>query len=82
MTDSGYAMVLPFDSESHEFRRGVEVGMLFCQATHLTEPGDNETATVHVDNAEMVMRIAESFELEFTAAPLADDWLAVELRKP
>jgi len=67
--------VLPFDTDDTEFRRGVEAGALWAHLEH--EP--YVAKTVHADNAEMVMRIAEALGLPFSAKPLGDDWLAVTI---
>jgi len=35
------------------------------------------SATIHADNAEMVMRVMEAKGVAFTASPLGEDWLTV-----
>jgi len=69
------SLALPFDTDDPQFRRGVEIGMLWERL----EREFPVRATVHADCAEMVMRIAEARELPFTAQPLGDDWLAVTI---
>ena len=74
----GYSLALPFDSDEPEFRRGVEAGMLWADLEHL--PG--VTVSIHADNAEMVMRIAEARGLPFSAEPVGEDWLRVTIGSP
>ena len=76
-----YSLALPFDTDDPEFCRGVEAGLLYAEAERLGVPGDSYEATIHADNAEMVMRIAEARGLEFTADPLGGDWLRVRLTR-
>jgi hypothetical protein len=79
MTDADYGLALPFDSDEPEFRRGVEIGMLWAG---LVRDGYAE-ASVHADCAEMIIRIAEATGLPFTADPVGDDWLHVTIgREP
>lgn len=73
--EAGHRLVLPFDTDDPEFRRGVEAGALWAHLEH--EP--YVAKTVHVDNAEMVMRIAEVLGLPFSAEPLGEEWLAVAI---
>lgn len=73
---SGLSLALPFDTDEPEFRRGVEIGMLWEQTGRAVVPVE---VTVHADCAEMVIRIAEARGVPFTAEPLGDDWLAVTI---
>lgn len=75
MTDGDLSLVLPFDTDDPEFRRGVEIGMLWARLGY----EDQFSATIHADNAEMVMRVMESKGVSFTATPVGDDWLAVTI---
>jgi hypothetical protein len=70
------SLALPFDTDGSEFRRGVEIGMLWEQTERAVVPVQ---ATVHADCAEMVIRIAEARGVPFTAEPIGDDWLAVTI---
>jgi hypothetical protein len=54
-------LVLAFDTDDPEFVRGVEVGMILST---LEARGYYE-GTVHVSNAEMIMRVAEASGLPF-----------------
>jgi hypothetical protein len=69
------SLALPFDSDEPEFRRGVEIGMLWSDIEHM---GCAE-ATVHADCAEMVLRIAEAKGLRFLATVIDDNWLHVAI---
>lgn len=73
---SSLSLALPFDTDSPEFRRGIEIGMLWSHVLE-REPA-TASATVHADCAEMVMRIAEARGLPFTAES-AGDWLHVTI---
>jgi hypothetical protein len=73
MTD--LSLALPFDSDEPEFRRGVEVGILWQRLEHEFPV----RATVHADCAEMVMRIAEARDLPFAAEQVDDTWLHVTI---
>ncbi len=75
MSETGYGLVLPFDTDDAEFARGVEIGILWQRLE--TEP--SLTTAIKDTNAEMVMRIAEVKTLPFSAEPLADGWLAVTI---
>lgn len=72
MTDDNGAehrMVLAFDSDDPEFVRGFEAGAVW---TWCAQTGGYR-GTIHANNAEMVMRIAESLGLPFAAEPVGDD---------
>lgn len=71
----GYSLVLQLDSDDPEFRRGVEIGMLWARLEY--EPVVQ--ATVHADTAEMVIRIAEARDVPFSAEQLDGDWLEVTI---
>jgi hypothetical protein len=60
---------MPFDTESLEFARGVEFGLLFAS---VKDYGRAEMA-VHADMAELVMRLAESRRLPFGGKPHEHD---------
>ena len=67
-------LVLPFDTDDPQFRRGVEIGMLWQSLEH----DSRASAAVHADCAEMVIRIAEARGLPFSAEP-SGEWLAVTI---
>lgn len=68
------ACVLEFDTDDEEFRRGVEIGRVWEALKH--DDGEREFM-VHDDCIEMLMRIAESAGLEFTADSPCDGWVNV-----
>lgn len=69
-----YGLALPFDSDDPEFTRGVEIGRLWEQ---FKQPVAFEQ-TIHVENAEMVLRILEATHrrghVDFTAD---DAWMVL-----
>jgi hypothetical protein len=69
-----YELVLPFDRDTPEFARGVEVGLLFARLNTKPLPLD---AIVHPTNAEMALRLGEAVGATATAVELDGDWLAV-----
>jgi hypothetical protein len=75
--DVEYGLVLPFDSDDPEFTRGFEAGMLYMSLgdKHVTKI----TQLLHVENAEMVIRMCELFDWSFTAEDLSDEWLQITL---
>ena len=72
-------LALAFDTDSEDFVRGVEVGMLWGRLQHGDESELQQT--IHAANAEMVMRIAEAHGAAFTAVDLDDEWVVVTLRR-
>lgn len=73
--DPDDVLLLPFDSDSPEFRRGVETGILWAQVSR----DGHASGTVHADCAEMVMRIAEAKGVAFSASPAGEDFLVVTI---
>ncbi len=76
MDDSGgLSLALAFDTDGPEFARGVEVGILWASMDyelHIEQ-------TVHAENAEMVIRMAEVRGWAFAAEALDEHWLQVTL---
>lgn len=70
-----FELVVAFDSDTAEFTRGVEVGVLWQRLRSEPLP---VTAVVHASNAEMVLRVAEAVGASVRADDLGD-WLAVTL---
>lgn len=70
---SGLSLVLPFDTDEPEFRRGIEIGILWQRLEHEYPV----RATIHADCAEMVVRIAEARSLPFAVEWADDTWLHV-----
>lgn len=74
MDDSDqYACILEFDSDSTEFARGFEAGMLWGRMIH--EGGIAQM--IHASNAEMVIRMAEAYGRVFAGEPVGEDWVRV-----
>ena len=77
-------LVLAFDTDDEGFARGVEVGTVYEDIARCVENADGcnweRTRTVHTNNAEMMMRIAESLGLAFSAEPLDDEWTDVTFK--
>lgn len=69
MMDSGWRMVLEFDSSSPEFARGFECGRVYRQAMD----GEPFTAVVHASNGLMMMRIGDATAMTVQATPTAPD---------
>jgi hypothetical protein len=77
VADAGEArfdLVMAFDRDSTEFARGVEVGLAFTRLA--TEPRPVSMLT-HVDNAEMVVRLAEAYGVRAVSVERGGDWLEV-----
>lgn len=72
MTAEPFDLLLPFDRDSTEFVRGVEVGMTWARLAEEPRPF---AMVAHVDNAEMMLRIAEAYGLCVTATETDGDWL-------
>jgi hypothetical protein len=68
-----YGLVLPFDTDDPEFTRGFEAGQLWERLERVGRADQ----LLHAENAEMLMRIAESKHMEFRAEDLGDGWLHV-----
>ena len=69
-----YGMVLPFDSDDTEFRRGFECGTVWAELNR--DDGDREFM-VHDGCVEMLMRIAEATSIPFCADLPCDGWALV-----
>lgn len=66
---------LAFDTDDPEFQRGFEIGMLW---ERLTAGGMCHMA-VSVNNAEMVLRVAETLGCAFSGTEFGDGRISVEL---
>jgi hypothetical protein len=69
-----FDLVVEFDRDEVTFARGVEVGMLWQRLHAETMPVD---AMVHVDNMEMVIRLADARGVSVRADDSDGDWLFV-----
>jgi hypothetical protein len=72
----GHGLLLPFDTDNEDFTRGFEAGHVW---TRLRDSGFEQTTfTVHAENAEMMLRIAEALGVTVQSEELGDGWLEVE----
>lgn len=69
-----YSLALPFDTDSSEFVRGVEVGRLWEQ---LKADDAARQETIHVSNAEMAIRIGEAVGRRVEATEIDETWMTV-----
>lgn len=76
--DQTYGLVLPFDTDNEEFVRGWQLGMLWARM----EDAGRAEGLVYTRSAEMVMRIAESKGVPFTATVHDDTWTWVTIGEP
>ena len=84
MTDGEYNLVFKFDTDNPEFARGFEIGRLYTTVSDsLYGVGELETAgfTIHNENTELVMRVAERFNLSFIATEVDDNFTSVLLQR-
>ena len=70
----GHVCVLPFDTNDHEFARGVEVGRMW-ESLQRDEGGSAHL--IHCNNAEMALRIAEATGRSVQAEELDGHWMEV-----
>lgn len=68
-----YAMLLPFDRDTTDFRDGFEMGRLWAILSTSDDPFDAE---IHTTNSEMVLRLAEATGRSVTAHDIGSEgWL-------
>ena len=72
-----YGLTLAFDTDTPEFCRGFEAGMLWTQL----QTTDERTFTLHQTNTELVMRMAEQLGLSYKAELLDDTWMLVHFEE-
>lgn len=70
-----YKLVLPFDTDEPEFVRGFEAGRLYERVKENED--DKIEQTIHTENTEMAIRIAEAMDRSFSAHVLDDNWVSV-----
>ena len=71
------SLLLPFPTDTPEFRRGVEIGVLWATLQirgHVEEP-------VHWDTACMMGVIADEKGLRFSAKPVDETWVTVSVSR-
>lgn len=78
---------MPFDTEDAEFSRGFEAGRVYDLVGNLTasdasaaEWADFMPLTVHVANAEMMLRIAERHGVQVAAVEVDETWMDVTFK--
>ena len=71
---SEFGLALPFDTDDREFRRGIEVGIMWAQLQH---PNGGREFQIHADCAEMAMRLGEATGLRYSGEWVNEDWIVV-----
>lgn len=71
---SEWGLILPFDRQSEDFVFGFECGRLYTALENSDMPLE---ATVHVENSEMMMRLAEATSRTVQSRELGDGWMTV-----
>ena len=69
-----HKLVLAFDSDSDEFVRGFEAGMVFADLGGTIAGGE---WTVHTSNALMMMRMGETLGYEVMSKELDNNWMEI-----
>lgn len=69
-----FELALRFDSDDHEFVRGVQVGMYWEQLRNGDLP---ITFVTYSDNAEMMLRMAEARGCDVSSTEGDDEWIEV-----
>jgi hypothetical protein len=72
MTD--YSLLLAFDTDDAQFVRGFEAGRIWNE---LNQTDEQVVATVHAENAEMMLRIAEALNRSVQSEDLDERWITV-----
>jgi hypothetical protein len=72
--DATFGLLLAFDDESKKFASGFECGRIWAL---LRENAMAQDFDVHVENAEMMMRMAEATDRAFHAEEMKDGWVTV-----
>ena len=70
-----YGLALPFDTDDPTFVRGVEIGRLWEILKHTPEAFEQ---TVHVSNAEMMLRLGEATDRTVESEELDEIWMVVK----
>ena len=84
MTDlnDNYELVLSFDSDDPQFARGFEAGKIYAELKlDSFAYQESLTVTVHHENTEMMMRIAEALNLSFSATELDEGFTSVSFTR-
>lgn len=75
MSEAGFDLLLPFDTDDAEFVRGFEAGRLWEQL----KSGEPIDQTIHAANAEMAIRMCEAAERQFSAEELDETWIELHI---
>ncbi len=70
-----FALALAFDTDEPEFVRGFELGRLWEQLQ--ADPERDVNQLVHISNAEMVLRLAESCGRDVSGEERDGTWMMV-----
>jgi hypothetical protein len=73
-----FEQMMAFDTDAPELVRGFELGRLWEQLQ--AEPEHDVEQLVHISNAEMVMRLAETFGREVASREQDETWMTVRFR--
>jgi hypothetical protein len=74
-----WGLVLAFDSDSEEFARGIECGLLFADVSHTPE-SEPFSQLIHDNNIEMALRIADHFGRRVVGSDIGTEgWVQLEL---
>jgi hypothetical protein len=74
--EHSFSLVLPFDSDDPEFCRGVDVGRMY-ELLRLCPDEETLEFTCLAHNAEMILRLGETFHRPVVSVETTDDWLDV-----
>lgn len=72
--EESFGLMLPFDTDDAQFRRGIEIGIMWAE---LQAPGGQREFQIHADCAEMAIRLGESRRMPFKADPVNEDWMVI-----
>jgi hypothetical protein len=72
-----HALAVAFDTDDPEFARGVEIGRLWEQ---LRGDAGRVTETIHIANAEMVLRLADARGWAVVSEEHDETWMTVTFR--
>jgi len=74
MSEHGWSLLLPFDTNDPEFTRGFEAGRIW---ERIKNDQTNWDTMIHHTNAEMVIRMCEIQDRIFRAEMVNDDYVNV-----
>lgn len=74
--DSDLALALSFDTDSIDFARGVEVGLLWADLSY-ADPDQEIEQTIRAANTEMVIRMGESLGRQVVGQQVDENWTEI-----